>query len=367
MCGIICAINTGKNALPVNDSVIMQFEDQQNRGTNGFGIIKVLEDGTYKVDRATEGCKFMWDLHSDKVTKMIVHHRYPTSSANKIKQTHPMLVDNGSLKYKYYVVHNGVISNDDEVKKIHEDLGFVYETNDGTKFNDSECLAIDVARFIEGQINITDSIGSVAFVCIQVDKKTNKAIKLFFGRNTNPLNMAKTRGKLFLSSEGQGDPIEPFVLYECKLDEEMKLSKRPMKFAEAAPAAISGAVKDYWGDKNKKTYRDNNYGGINLFNDEAEKRYYRNLSQSTSDVPDDNEEQSPFEESMEKAANEIQEEVDSFLDLLYRGDTVKYVSQDDIEITMDNIRLTMEKALADAQTAHMEVALAADGLSVNGA
>jgi hypothetical protein len=39
-----------------------------------------------------------------------------------------MKVSNKMLKFDYYVVHNGMISNDEELKKEHEKLGFAYTT-----------------------------------------------------------------------------------------------------------------------------------------------------------------------------------------------------------------------------------------------
>lgn len=381
MCGIICAINSGKDALPVNEEILLQFEDQESRGTKGFGIIKIKENGEYKVDRSTEGFKFMWDIHSDKVTKMIVHHRYPTSSDNKIKQTHPILVDNNSLKFKYLLVHNGVISNDDEVKESHEKLGFVYTTNDGAKFNDSECLAISIARFIENQITLVETEGSAAFICLQINKKTNKATKLFFGRNDrNPLKMAKTRGKLFLSSEGKGAEIEPFFLYECKLDEEMKLSKRKMKFFEkpvvTEPSKLSwrrdddyredifgrGKYKDY----HAKSFYDNYGGGIAPFDNEAERTYYQKLDKEAVDEYDETE-LSEIDVAVETSATTIQAEIDRFMDLLYDRETVKYMGKDDVNSTLESIKELLEDSIKEAKEAHMAVMLKADGLPVSGA
>ena len=179
MCGLIGAFNTGSNKKKVNELVLNQFEDQKDRGVNGFGIIKINDKLGYKVDRATEGYKFMWDIHRNPVRAMIVHHRIPTSSDNTLKQTHPILVDSGSLQYKYLLVHNGVIRNDKELKKEHEALGFIYTTQSENKFNDSECIAIELARFIEKQIDKVGAKGSAAFIGLQIDKKTDKVIKLF--------------------------------------------------------------------------------------------------------------------------------------------------------------------------------------------
>lgn len=252
MCGIIAHFHTGENKEPVNEGVIAQYEDQHARGKEGFGVVTINEKMEAKVARATEGTKFMWDLHMIPSRFMMVHHRFPTSTGNYMDQTHPIVVDNGSLAHIYLVVHNGVISNDDEKKKEHEDLGFIYTTEYKTtgnvhKFNDSETLAIEAARFIEGQVNKIDIQGSVAFVALQINRKTKKVERLYFARNSrSPLNMAKTRNKLYLSSQGKGNEVTVNTLYSCKLDAEMRLTRKAVSFAiEPAYTAPTSAYPRY--------------------------------------------------------------------------------------------------------------------------
>lgn len=241
MCGIIAAFNTdaAKNKKEkefVNEWVISQFEDQKNRGTQGFGIVAIEEDSTYKIFRATEGYKFMYDIHENPVYKMLMHHRIPTSTENKMKQTHPILVSNKRLAHDYLVVHNGVIRNSEELREEHMKHGFIYTTDvdEGSvrmKFNDSESLAIEIALYIENHKKELDTEGSAAFIALQIEKKTQKVETLYFGRNDgSPLNLAKTRGSLRISSEGPGDEVTPNTLYFCKLDNEMSLSKRALHF-----------------------------------------------------------------------------------------------------------------------------------------
>lgn len=180
---------------------------------------------------------------------IIMHHRTPTSSNNKLSQTHPLIIDNENLKYKYAFVHNGMISNADDVKKAHEQLGFEYLTaykqewtnaTPDIKFNDSESLAIELARFIEKQTDTLATMGSVAFIGIQINRKTNKVIKVFFGRNTSPLNLSATRGKIRLSSESKGNPILENTLYSFE-PSNYKLKKTKM---ELAPTSYARTTKD---------------------------------------------------------------------------------------------------------------------------
>lgn len=221
MCGIVAAFNRKKN---VNEDVLLQFEDQSTRGTNGFGSMLIDETGKFKILRATGQIKAILDVKLNPTKQLIFHHRQPSSSKNKISQTHPIKISSGDLKYDYYIVHNGVIQNDDARKAAHEkDLGYHYSTEakvDGwygkseIMFNDSECLGYDIARFIEGQTDAIKTIGSAAFIIAQVTKKGQKIRKVFFGRNAgNPLKLEQTEDSIFLSSEGPGEVIEVDRLY----------------------------------------------------------------------------------------------------------------------------------------------------------
>jgi len=242
MCGIIAAFNNdGKE---VNQWVIDTYEEQCDRGQKGFGIVTIDENKMSKVLRATEPVKMMCDLHFNPSSMILMHHRTPTSTENYLDQTHPIKVSDGSLKYDYLVAHNGMISNDDELKEEHEKLGFVYSTeysltNGYKKFNDSESLAIEVARFIEEQTKEVGAKGSTAFVALQVSKdKENKGKveKVFFGRNdsyVSPLNMSASKTKIRVSSEVEGDEVKPFILYSfAPNSKKMKLTKREIKFAK---------------------------------------------------------------------------------------------------------------------------------------
>jgi len=201
MCGLIATIDTRSKSKPVNETIIDLYQDQYKRGQEGFGLITLDKKNKITLKRATEPTKFMYDLNNNLSSMMFAHHRIPTSTKNKLSQTHPMLVDNPILKYKYYVMHNGMIRNCDELKEEHAKMGFEYTTEmaeeiTGTyyngyktskiKFNDSESMAIEMALYIENLQKEVSFDGSAAFLILKVDKKTDKAIEFIYGRNINP-------------------------------------------------------------------------------------------------------------------------------------------------------------------------------------
>lgn len=240
MCGIIGAIHNKKEFGNVNELVINQLEDQLARGQKGFGIVFIGKDGKVTVKRATEITKCLLDLYMTPSQAIFLHHRQPTSSDNKLDQTHPFRISHEELKSVWYIMHNGIISNDKELYKKHTEMGYDYSTayhyiySKGTsdiKINDSEAFAIDLARFIEGKSEELESAGSIAFFAIQC--KTVKGIdiaqRIHFGRSSNPINMAKTRDKIFLSSEGPGEEIKREIIYNFNLSD-LKLYKKKMAF-----------------------------------------------------------------------------------------------------------------------------------------
>lgn len=260
MCGIIGMFNIGEKNENVNDPVIEQYQDQRTRGTEGFGTIFIDKEKNYKVKRSTNETKAIIDLSMNESPGIIFHHRTPTSSENKISQTHPILVANGSLKNKYLVIHNGIIRNEDKLKEQHEKLGFIYTTqrknkNDLEEFNDSESLAIEIARYIEGQSELIEIEGSAAFIAVQINAKNNKVKEIYFGRNKqNPLKLAASRNKIWLSSEGKGEEVKENMLYHFNM-KDYKIKKNKLLFKEELEEKIT-YMEDEWTDEKLGRFED---------------------------------------------------------------------------------------------------------------
>lgn len=361
MCGIIGAFN--KDGESVNSWIVDQFEEQHSRGKEGFGIVNIKENKEIEVLRSTEPAKFMFDLHKEEHSMMLVHHRMPTSSPNYLGQTHPILVDNGSLNHKYLVVHNGVINNSDELKDHHEkELGFIYSTaievkstygvSWQEKYNDSESLAIEVARFIEDQSEEVGALGSAAFIAIQIDKETNKAIQVFFGRNmSNPLHMSFTRGKLRLSSEGEGENIKEDTLYSWDF-ESPKLKKRKLHFAIAAPKpAVVGFTPRYnstpvYSHTHIKSEFESKWEREEY---EEDTMMYGNSTYIPRDLPLDEDEQ------LEMIIDEGRSELEMFLDEFYAQLYNRETSEDtDVEGFTRVLRGILEDTAKNAHQFHLD-------------
>ncbi len=210
MCGIIYY-----NGEIASERIAQQYQLQKNRGSQGFGYVSVDNDRIHKEVR-TAGDDIFKKMKRDHSPIVLFHHRFPTSTPNFAECAHPIKVSHKSLKYDYYVTHNGIISNDEMLFAAHKKLGFKYTTQlheewklyggqryvGDTQFNDSECLAIELALYLDGKKDSIDTVGSVAFVGIMTTK-TGKYIKTFYGRNLgNPLTIKEKKRGIRISSEG---------------------------------------------------------------------------------------------------------------------------------------------------------------------
>lgn len=157
--------------------------------------------------------------------EVLFHHRFSTSTADVPNACHPFSTKE-FFKNNYVGVHNGVISNDNQLEREQKELGIEYISRQKNgQFNDSEALIYDIAQVLEGQKDELTARGSIAFIIIKRNKD-GKAKTLFFGRNTgNPLMMKRTKHSLTLSSQGEGKAIEPNHLYSFDY-ETQELTKR---------------------------------------------------------------------------------------------------------------------------------------------
>lgn len=234
MCGIICAFNAKGEA--TSKWVREQLQNQLSRGKEGFGVINFDPTTEIEIERSCEITGILVPMMMNESNGVFLHHRMPTSSDNRIGQTHPIKCTDESFKYDWYVMHNGVIQNDDEVREEHMEMGFRYGTDhesystyarkNMTKFNDSECVAWEVAIIGEASDKLKKkgelvlrTEGNNAFMALKVDKKTQKAVGLLWGRNDgNPLNFHKGgNDEFYWSSTGIGQEVEANKMFEMDL------------------------------------------------------------------------------------------------------------------------------------------------------
>ena len=264
MCGIVYTKRL--DGKPAYKLVEKRYQEQKERGSEGFGFVS-LNDKAVILDyvKATSEKKILENMDI-KATEVMFHHRFPTSTPNFVETAHPIKVSNSRLKYDYYLIHNGIISDDDTCKERHEKLGYTYQTevhqkwrshgntiSKLTQYNDSECLAIELAETIESGLLEVNISGSIAFIMLQVEKGKRKASKLFFGRNSgNPLKLENQKKQFIaITSDGEGKNVEVDTLY-CLDYETNIITNTPLKIGRFSYAPV-GYTTTYGG------YHDDGY------------------------------------------------------------------------------------------------------------
>ena len=246
MCGIVAIIKKKEDGISTAETAKGMLQAQITRGQQGFGYVGFDSIVRSYVRRETkyeiEQC-----LEKSTAQSILLHHRFPTSTPNYADCTHPIKVSHDELAFDYYVIHNGVISNDGILKETHNELGYVYNTTVTTKistqnktygsekWNDSEALAIDLARFFEGKQDKILSRGSIAFVALRVNKATNDVSNVLWGRNGSPLTIKVNEDSIILRSENETEIVplnKLFILdmasfttesYDCPIGEVMSV------------------------------------------------------------------------------------------------------------------------------------------------
>lgn len=263
MCGLALCISKRKKH--TGQRVLDLYKKQEHRGKQGFGILSIKNGKLLPVFRAKYEFAAKAHLVKDNADIILFHHRFPTSTKNVLGATHPIFVSHPELEYDYYIQHNGVINNHHTLKIEHNKLGYVYTTEfkevtfaeykDGTReemdtkiavFNDSESLAIEIARWLEDKKESIGARGAAAFQGIAMYKGTDKVHSLFFGKNKGRDLCVQDTSKWYIISSETGDDIEDMKLWRMNIETE-EWTEQPLVMDEAAPPAVIPPVNNVYG------------------------------------------------------------------------------------------------------------------------
>lgn len=320
MCGIV--YSQSFTGMPVNNDILQQFDLQRHRGTEGFGIYDGQE---LNMVHATKEDKILKWLCKYDSNLLLMHHRYPTSTKNVKRAAHPFSTKDYFDEHEYILVHNGVISNPEEMREGHEKRYVHYQSDldDGT-FNDSESLLWDFALTMEGVQESPAAIGRLAFICL---KKTNGVLThMYFGRNAgSPLKMLWNDEKFSLSSEGEGTEVPVDTLHT---------------FDYATKQLTTSAMKWEQYDQSWKTYDSRNYGsvvpyggGYDSFEDDEE---YETYPSSMFTFADEDDDELTLRSALRNRINKI---------LRRREDAIEYAPNPDTQV----LELVDRPDLADVE------------------
>lgn len=254
MCGLALAANKGRN---VGQRVFELYTQQKHRGKEGFGYIAIQDGKIVGMQKAKYEEIIKPRLLKEEAELVLFHHRLPTSTENTVGTAHPIFVSNAELEYDYYVMHNGCVSNDDELKAKHEELGYQYTTEfqDNTYavspsgamellsvgkkyYNDSESLAIEAARFIEGLDSKMNNKGAAAFFAVQVVKGSKDVACIYYAQNYGrKLGFKKKKGWTIVASE-HGKEVPQMKMYALD-PKTMAVTESELDMDDAMPSTPS--------------------------------------------------------------------------------------------------------------------------------
>ncbi len=363
------------------EAMLEQYENQHTRGTRGFGLIEATNQGI-RIRKATEPVKALLDVARSEAPILLFHHRMPTSTDNTLMQAHPIKVSNPELHSDWYISHNGVIRNADELKKKHEELGYVYTTQTkgayhyegGTweKFNDSEAFAIELVRFLEGKTKHGSWTGAAAFIGLKVNKKTQKPSLVVFGRGeSNPLQMKETEDNLIIASDIAGEGVFDHELKSVSIlsmkaignpDKWPKDSKDNTPLLEMAftdelkivePPVEHGTVTHFPGRTSLRNKNDSKTTGLLT----AGRKDDENASNAIihyndqGEVTDVTEEETPRQRAFYKMADKVTEKIASIVNLIFENLSEGDLDNQDMKEYMLDIETVIRERFKGAERA----------------
>lgn len=218
-----------KDGKPAWKAVLRRYRHQKARGSSGFGYVAIKDNQVVSYQRAETEHEIVNLISKEKAPEIMFHHRQPSGTPNVTELAHPFLIENEMLTHQYYIQHNGIIRNTEELKTMHDKMGFEYSSEMlkayvtklgeqhviGIEWNDSESLAIETALALDGKKPTIDTEGAAAVIGLQVQGK--QIINRFFFRNIlNPLKYHEDKQMVTITSAGHGEMIESLKMYRLK-------------------------------------------------------------------------------------------------------------------------------------------------------
>ncbi len=205
MCGIIGYV--GKNDfIKVAKQGLLNLE---YRGYDSAGLSFFEKDKITTIKNVGD-VKSLFSIvpHGTLTSVGIGHTRWATHGVPTVQNCHPHY----SEDKKFYVVHNGIIENYQQIKDTYlKKTNFYSET-------DTEVIPNLLSHFYSKNHNVVDSIkqtidilkGSFALVIMHSDEPS----KLYFAKRNSPLIIGIGKGENYISSDllGFGDSVKKYII-----------------------------------------------------------------------------------------------------------------------------------------------------------
>jgi len=201
MCGII-GVKINQPSEKVAKNLLRIFKNQKNRGTDGAGLSLLRKGELTRIRTSDPFTLFSFEYGEfwntlQKGDCILVHHRLPTNGGggNRLKSNHPFANENNTC----HLIHNGIVSNDDELFKQLINKGHRFESKVQGDITDSEVLVHLVEKDAKGgcQKIIDKARGSIAIAFQYAGDD-----KIYLWRRSNPIEVYKDKqDNCYFSSE----------------------------------------------------------------------------------------------------------------------------------------------------------------------
>ena len=207
MCGIVAFKGKSFDAGKV---VFEGLKLLEYRGYDSAGVALLSENNDLKIFKKQGRVANSENLFSDSNIRSnicIGHTRWATHGEPSDKNSHPIL----SFNKKFTIVHNGIIENYKELKKILEDEGYSFLTD-----TDTEVLVnflescISKSKSVEEGLTFGLSKVEGAYGIVMMDNENPE--NLYAARKGSPLAIGKFDGNFILASDAT-----PIVKYTDKV------------------------------------------------------------------------------------------------------------------------------------------------------
>ena len=202
MCGI--SIFISKNNNDIIDNIMKSLYNIQNRGYDSMGISFIKDNSWNTIKYCSNDNVDCYDVLKDntyniKSSYAIAHTRWATHGGKNNVNAHPHI----SMNKKVIVVHNGIITNFNTIKKflIDNKYTFVSETDTEVICNLLEYYYLENNDFLKSiEIVIKELEGTWALGIINTDESD----KIYVTRHGSPLLLGESEKYIVCSSEISG-------------------------------------------------------------------------------------------------------------------------------------------------------------------
>ncbi len=202
MCGIFGITSNTKS--DIHNKILDGLKLLQNRGYDSSGLCTIDDANGFQI------AKYASTLNECSLQKLenrvinfanacvgIGHNRWATHGIKNDTNAHPHISNNG----KYALVHNGIIENYNELKRMLQSHGYVFYSQTDTEiivnliqFNYNESLVNSLAKTI-GMLQ-----GTYGILLLHMDEPTT----MYCVRNGSPLLVGKNENCVIATSEQSG-------------------------------------------------------------------------------------------------------------------------------------------------------------------